>query len=61
MDRQFVRIEKGLARRGASPPRFDRGDNINALSQQAMRELRDVPRAFEDDLRNLGRDPDGLG
>ena len=30
--------------------RFDRGDNINALSQQAMRELRDVPRDFEDDL-----------
>jgi enoyl-CoA hydratase/carnithine racemase len=30
--------------------RFDRGDNINALSQQAMRELRDVPREFEDDL-----------
>src|SRR5262249_2886057 len=27
-----------------------RGDNINALSHQAMRELRDVPRDFEDDL-----------
>ena len=30
--------------------RFDRGDDINALSHQAMRELRDVPRDFEDDL-----------
>jgi enoyl-CoA hydratase len=30
--------------------RFDRGDNINALSHQAMRELSDVPRDFGDDL-----------
>jgi enoyl-CoA hydratase/carnithine racemase len=30
--------------------RFDRGDGINALSRQAMGELRDVPADFEDDL-----------
>jgi len=51
MDRQFVKIEKGLGPQGRiAVVRFDRGDNINALSQQAMRELRDVPREFEDDL-----------
>ena len=45
MDRQFVKIEKGLGPQGRiAVVRFDRGDNINALSQQAMRELRDVPR-----------------
>jgi len=51
MERHFVRIEKGLGPQGRiAVVRFDRGDNINALSQQAMRELRDVPRDFEDDL-----------
>ena len=51
MQRQFVKIEKGLGPQGRiAVVRFDRGDNINALSQQAMRELRDVPRDFEDDL-----------
>ncbi len=51
MERQFVNIEKGLGPDGRiAVVRFDRGDNINALSQQAMRELRDVPRDFEDDL-----------
>ena len=41
----FVKIEKGLGPQGRiAVVRFDRGDNINALSQQAMRELRDVPR-----------------
>ena len=49
--RQFVKIEKGLGPQGRiAVVRFDRGDNINALSHQAMRELRDVPRDFEDDL-----------
>ena len=51
MERQFVKVEKGLGPQGRiAVVRFDRGDNINALSQQAMRELRDVPRDFEDDL-----------
>ena len=51
MQRQFVKVEKGLGPQGRiAVVRFDRGDNINALSQQAMRELRDVPRDFEDDL-----------
>ena len=51
MERRFVKVEKGLGADGRiAVVRFDRGDNINALSQQAMRELRDVPRDFEDDL-----------
>jgi enoyl-CoA hydratase/carnithine racemase len=51
MERQFVKVEKGLGTQGRiAVVRFDRGDNINALSRQAMRELRDVPRDFEDDL-----------
>lgn len=51
MTRQFVKVEKGLGPQGRiAVVRFDRGDNVNALSQQAMRELRDVPRDFEDDL-----------
>jgi enoyl-CoA hydratase len=51
MERQFVKVEKGLGPQGRiAVVRFDRGDNINALSRQAMRELRNVPRDFEDDL-----------
>jgi len=51
MEQQFVKVEKGLGPHGRiAVVRFDRGDNINALSRQAMRELRDVPRDFEDDL-----------
>ena len=51
MERRFVKIEKGLGPQGRiAVVRFDRGDDINALSRQAMRELRDVPREFEDDL-----------
>ena len=51
MERHFVKIEKGLGPQGRiAVVRFDRGDNVNAFSQQAMRELRDVPRDFEDDL-----------
>lgn len=51
MERRFVKVEKGLGpERRIAVVRFDRGDNINALSQQAMRELRDAPRDFEDDL-----------
>jgi enoyl-CoA hydratase len=51
MNRQFVKVEKRLGPQGRiAVVRFDRGDDINAFSQQAMRELRDVPRDFEDDL-----------
>ena len=51
MERKFVKVEKGLGPDGRiAVVRFDRGDSINALSHQAMRELRDVPRDFEDDL-----------
>jgi enoyl-CoA hydratase/carnithine racemase len=51
MERQFVKVEKGLGPDGRiAVVRFDRGDSINALSQRAMRELRDVPHDFEDDL-----------
>jgi enoyl-CoA hydratase len=51
MDRRFVKVEKGLGPQGRiAVVRFDRGDNVNAFSQQAMRELRDTPRDFEDDL-----------
>jgi enoyl-CoA hydratase len=51
MARQYVTVEKGLGPQGrVAVVRFDRGDNVNALSHQAMTELRDVPRDFEDDL-----------
>lgn len=51
MKRQFVTVEKGLGPQGRiALVRFDRGDGINALSHQAMVELSDVPRDFEDDL-----------
>jgi len=51
MSRQFVKVEKGLGPQGRiAVVRFDRGDRANALSVRAMRELRDVPREFEDDL-----------
>ena len=51
MERRFVKVEKGLGPQGRiAVVRFDRGDHINALSNQAMRELRDVTRDFEDDL-----------
>ena len=51
MERKFVKVEKNLGPQGRiAVVRFDRGDNVNAFSQQAMRELRDVTRDFEDDL-----------
>ncbi len=51
MNRQYVTVEKGMGPQGrVAVVRFDCGDNINALSHQAMMELRDVPRDFEDDL-----------
>jgi len=47
---EFVRIEKGLGPDGrVAVVRFDRGDGINALSPQALRELTAAARSFEDD------------
>jgi enoyl-CoA hydratase len=46
----FVKIEKGLGPDGRiAVVRFDRGDNINALSPEALRQLTDAARSFEDD------------
>jgi enoyl-CoA hydratase/carnithine racemase len=45
-----VTIEKGLGAEGRiAVVRFDRGDGINALSPEAMRQLTDAARSFEDD------------
>jgi enoyl-CoA hydratase len=47
---QYVTIEKGLGPDGRiAVVRFDRGDGINALSPEAMRQLTAVARSFEDD------------
>ena len=47
---KFVTIEKGLGPDGrVAVVRFDRGDGINALSPEAMRQLTDAARSFEDD------------
>ena len=44
---EFVRIEKGLGPDGrVAVVRFDRGDGINALSPQALRELTAAARSF---------------
>jgi enoyl-CoA hydratase len=46
----FVTIEKGLGPDGRiAVVRFDRGDGINALSPEAMRQLTHAARSFEDD------------
>jgi enoyl-CoA hydratase/carnithine racemase len=46
----FVKIEKGLGPEGRiAVVRFDRGDGINAMSPEAMRQLTDAARSFEDD------------
>ena len=46
----YVHIEKGLGPEGRiAVVRFDRGDNINALSPDALRQLTDAARSFEDD------------
>jgi enoyl-CoA hydratase len=46
----FVKIEKGLGPEGrVAVVRFDRGDGINALSPEALRQLTDAARSFEDD------------
>jgi hypothetical protein len=47
---EFVKIEKGLGPGGRiAVVRFDRGDGINALSPEALRQLTDAARSFEDD------------
>src|ERR1700739_4107945 len=46
----FVTIEKGLGPEGRiAVVRFDRGDGINALSPEAMQQLTQAARSFEDD------------
>ena len=45
----FVSIEKGLGPEGRiAVVRFDRGDGINALSPEALRQLTSAARSFED-------------
>lgn len=47
---EFLTVEKGLGPEGRiSVVRFDRGDGLNALSPEAMRQLTAVARSFEDD------------
>src|SRR5947208_4125378 len=47
---EFVRIEKGLGPEGRiAIVRFDRSDGINALSPEALRQLTEAARSFEDD------------
>src|SRR5579872_2958847 len=46
----FVSIQKGLGPEGRiAVVRFDRGDGVNALSPEAMRQLTQAARSFEDD------------
>ena len=46
----FVTTEKGLGPEGRiAVVRFDRGDGINALSPEAIRQLTQAARSFEDD------------
>jgi enoyl-CoA hydratase len=47
---EFITIEKGLGPEGrVAVVHFDRGDSINALSPEALRQLTDAARSFEDD------------
>jgi len=47
---EFLSVERGLGPQGRiAVVRFDRGDGINALSPEAMRQLTAVARSFEDD------------
>ncbi len=48
----MVTIEKGLGIDGrVAVVRFDRGDGLNALSPEALRQLTDAARSFEDDAQ----------
>lgn len=47
---EFVTIKRGLGPDGRiAVVRFDRGDGVNALSPEALRQLTDAARSFEDD------------
>ena len=47
---EFLSVERGLGPEGRiAVVRFDRGDGINALSPEAMRQLTAAARSFEDD------------
>lgn len=47
---EFITVERGLGPEGRiAVVRFDRGDSLNALSPEAMRQLTAVARSFEDD------------
>ena len=47
---EFLSVEKGLGPEGRiAVVRFDRGDGLNGLSPEAMRQLTSVARNFEDD------------
>jgi enoyl-CoA hydratase len=47
---EYVKIERGLGPNGRiAVVRFDRDDGINALSPDAMRQLTDAARSFEDE------------
>ena len=47
---EFLSVEKGLGPEGRiAVVRFDRGDGLNGLSPEAMRQLTSVARSFEDD------------
>src|SRR5512135_2430137 len=47
---EFVKIERGHGPEGRiAIVRFDRGDGINALSPEALRQLTAAARSFEDD------------
>ncbi len=47
---ELVKIERGLGPEGRiAVVRFDRGDNLNALSAEAMRQLTAAARSFEED------------
>lgn len=46
----FLKIEKGLGHEGRiAVVHFDRGDGLNALSPEVLRQLTDAARSFEDD------------
>ena len=50
---EFLRVEKGLGPDGRiAVVGFDRGDGINALSPEAMRQLTEVARSFEEDVES---------
>jgi enoyl-CoA hydratase/carnithine racemase len=47
---EFLSVEKGLGPEGRiAVVRFDRGDGLNGLSPEAMRQLTSVARGFEDE------------